>query len=224
MKGLFELSKSYYEENEFYETFSKAEDKPNHILNFLKTKTKDKNVLDVGCGTGKYSIELLKTAKSLIGVDKSKNQLEIAKSKTKNKDCFVCADASNLPFKDNTFDVIISCWCVGTILDNQVQQKVLNEQKRVLKPNGEIYFVENDIGGEFEQIRGRYPNIERTKAYNDFLLLNEFTEYKKIKTYFEFDNQEIAKLTFNKIWGEEVSNKINSNKIEHNVIIFQYKR
>ena len=42
MKGLFDLSKSYYEENKYYEIFSNAEDKPNHILNFLLKKVKNK--------------------------------------------------------------------------------------------------------------------------------------------------------------------------------------
>lgn len=222
MKGLFDLSKSYYEENKYYEIFSNAEDKPNHILNFLLKKVKNKNVLDIGCGTGKYSVEIIKHAKSLIGIDKSKNQLEIAKSKTTNKSCFVCADAANLPFKNNTFDVIVSCWCVGTILDKKTQQKVINEAKRVLNKDGEIYFVENDIGEEFEQIRDRYPNIEKTKAYNDFLLLNGFTEIKKINTYFEFETIEDARQTFDRIWGSKTSEKITSKIIKHKVVIFKY--
>ena len=52
---------------------------------------------------------------------------------------------------------------LGTILEVDRRNKVLEEMKRVLKHDGNIYLVENDIGGEFEEIRNRYPDIKRTK-------------------------------------------------------------
>lgn len=221
MKGLNEFSKSYYQECNYYEKFSQAEDRLNLILDFLKTVTQNKNVLDIGCGTGKYTSALVDNAKSIIGIDKSSSQLEIAKTKVSSNN-FICCDASNLPFQNSFFDVIISCWCVGTIQNTDIQKKVVSEIKRVLKNGGSAYFVENDIGGEFEQIRDRYPNIERTKKYNNFLEENGFVECKKIQTFFEFETLDEAKNTFERIWDKNVANKIKSNKICHNVIIYQF--
>ncbi|MBQ3493999.1 MAG: class I SAM-dependent methyltransferase, partial [Clostridia bacterium] len=193
-----------------------------HIEKFLIEQTKNKSVLDLGCGTGKYSVILAKYAKSLVGLDKSNSQLEIAKIKL-DKNNFICADASCLPFEKESFDVVISCWCVGTIQDQSKQQKVIDEVKRVLRGGGCAYFVENDIGGEFEELRGRYPDTARTKNYNDFLKSNGFVECKKIQTHFNFETKQQAQNVFKNIWGELVAEKIKSNKIEHNVVIYKYQ-
>ena len=223
MVGLNEFSKSYYEECDFYEKFSKAEDSLKLIENFLVQVTINKKVLDLGCGTGKYTSILFNNTKSIIGIDKSKDQLQIAKNKLASN-LFVHADASALPFEDKTFDVVISCWCVGTIQDSIIQKKVLEETKRVLKQGASAYFVENDIGGEFEEIRGRFPDTERTLSYNNFLEENGFKVCKKIKTFFDFQSLDDAKNTFEHIWGNEVATKIKSKKIMHNVVIYQFTK
>ena len=64
--------------------------------------------------------------------------------------------------------------------------KVLEEMKRVLKKDGDIYLVENDIGGEFEKIRNRYPDTKRTKEYNDWIENNGFICKNRFETYFKF--------------------------------------
>ena len=51
----------------------------------------------------------------------------------------------------------------------------------MLTKNGSIYLVENDIGGEFEEIRNRYPDISRTKKYNDWIESNNFKVEKFIE-------------------------------------------
>lgn len=52
--NLSEKSKNYYEENDIYEIFSIAEDYPNKIYECLVPQIKNKIVLDLGCGTGKF--------------------------------------------------------------------------------------------------------------------------------------------------------------------------
>ena len=53
-KNLLKDSKAYYEDNDYYEIFSVAEDGENKVANYLKDICKDKIVLDAGCGTGKF--------------------------------------------------------------------------------------------------------------------------------------------------------------------------
>lgn len=99
----------------------------------------------------------------------------------------------------------------------------MKERKRVLKKDRNIYLVENDIGGEFEEIRNRYPNIKRTKDYNDWIESNGFTSYKQFETYFNFKNREQAIDVFTNIWGEQVKDKIKSEIIKQNIVIYKLK-
>ncbi len=96
--------------------------------------------------------------------------------------------------------------------------------KRVLKKEGSIYLVENDIGGEFEEIRNRYPNIKRTKDYNDWIESKNFKIENKLKTYFQFKDDKEAKNIFSNIWGTEIGNKVKSNIIEQNIIIYLFRK
>ncbi len=223
--NLSEKSKNYYEENDIYELFSIAEDYPNKIYKYLLPKIKNKTILDLGCGTGKFMQKFHIETTKYYGLDLSNEQLNIAKRKIKDKSVeFICCSAENIPLPDNSVEVIISTWVLGTILEVDRRNKVLEEMKRVLKKEGSIYLVENDIGGEFEEIRNRYPNIKRTKDYNDWIESKNFKIENKLKTYFQFKDDKEAKNIFSNIWGTEIGNKVKSNIIEQNIIIYLFRK
>lgn len=223
--NLSEKSKNYYEENDVYEIFSIAEDYPNKIYECLYPKIKDKIVLDLGCGTGKFMQKFYKDTIRYYGLDLSNEQINIAKKKVKSNNVdFICCSAENIPLPDNSVDVIISTWVLGTILENDRRNQVLNEMKRVLKKDGSIYLVENDIGGEFEEIRNRYPDITRTKEYNDWIESHGFICNNRFETYFKFDNENQAKNVFTNIWGHEIGNKVKSNIIKQKIVIYEYTK
>ena len=70
---------------------------------------KSLKILDVGCGTGRHSIELTKRGYSVTGIDLSESQLAKARQKAAEQKLstdFQQHDARNLPFK-NEFDVAI---------------------------------------------------------------------------------------------------------------------
>ena len=222
--NLSEKSKNYYEENDIYEIFSIAEDYPNKIYECLAPKVKNKVVLDLGCGTGKFMQKFYKETTKYYGLDLSNDQLNIAKNKINSNNVeFICCSAENIPLEDHSIDVIISTWVLGTILEIDRRNKVLDEMKRVLKKGGNIYLVENDIGGEFEEIRNRYPNIEKTKQYNDWIESNNFKIESKFETYFQFKNYQEAKNTFSNIWGIDTGDKVKSNVVKQNIVIYNYK-
>ena len=220
--NLSEKSKNYYEENDIYEIFSIAEDYPNKIYKILLPKIKNKVVLDLGCGTGKFMQKFYKETTKYYGLDLSSQQLNIAKRKVNsNLAEFICCSAENIPLPDNSIDVIISTWVLGTILEIDRRNKVLKEMKRVLKKDGNNYLVENDIGGEFEEIRNRYPNIKRTKEYNDWIESHRFICENRFETYFKFKDKEQAQKVFANIWGEHIGNKVNNDTIKQNIIIYK---
>lgn len=221
--NLSEKSKNYYEENDIYEIFSIAEDYPNKIYECLLPQIKNKIVLDLGCGTGKFMQKFYDKATKYYGLDLSDQQLNIAKRKVDSNSVeFICCSAENIPLQDNSVDIIIATWVLGTILELDRRNKVLAEMRRVLKDNGSIYLVENDTGGEFEKIRNRYPNIQITKEYNDWIEGNGFSCYNKFETYFKFNDKDQAKNVFSNIWGNEIGDKVNKEIIKQNIIIYKY--
>lgn len=103
--------------------------------------TKNSKVLDVGCNTGYVSFEIVHLTKCLVvGVDINENMIKAAE-KIRMKDPlgrlikFKVADAMNLPFQKETFDVVVSGGSTAFI-DDKV--KAIQEYKRVLKHWGFI--------------------------------------------------------------------------------------
>jgi len=89
-------------------------------------------VLDVGCGRGDPTKMLSEKYDYIIGVDVS-NVFDRSKISA-NLD-FLQADALNLPFKDESFDAVVSFDVIEHVQDDL---KFLSEIKRVLKRGGEL--------------------------------------------------------------------------------------
>lgn len=63
-------------------------------------------ILDVATGTGKQAFAFAEKGYETVGIDLSNAMLNVAKKKSKFKNArFEVADATNLPFEDNSFDV-----------------------------------------------------------------------------------------------------------------------
>jgi malonyl-CoA O-methyltransferase len=94
-------------------------------------------VLDVGCGTGILFSYVADKAAMTVGVDVSSRTLLKAKERARNHPNvhLVCADADNMPLKDNVFDRAFAV----TIIQNMPNQtETLNEIRRVVKDNALI--------------------------------------------------------------------------------------
>ena len=107
-------------------------DKVEKWLVFSMMKMKSGKALDLGCGTGNYTLELKKRGFDVIGLDASEGMLKIARSKGLN--C-IKGDAYSLPFPDESFDLVLSVTMFEFIHE---PEKVLVEIHRVLKPGGEV--------------------------------------------------------------------------------------
>ena len=193
--SLDEYSPAYRADAAAYLAFSEAEDAPGHITQALIPLITAKDVLDVGCGAGKYLQKLAPYAKSMMGTDQSVQQLEQAARCTPTAS-LVLADAAHLPFEPQ-FDVVLASWMLGTIDDPERQRQVLDEMHRVLRPRGVVVLVENDAGSEFEQLRGRFPDsMNRTETYNRWLHRQGFRIHQRINTYFQFTDAQRAQQVF----------------------------
>lgn len=96
---------------------------------------KDTRVLDAGCGHGNFVIDELKPLiKEAIGVDLSPENT----SKNICLDKIVYSPLEKLPFKKNSFDLVISLWVIEHLRN---PKKVFHEVYRVLKPQGVFIFA-----------------------------------------------------------------------------------
>jgi len=70
-----------------------------------------KTVLDVGCGTGLYSIRFSEAGADVTAVDISSRMIEIARRKAQDRGQYIWfdqADMSKLPYENRTFDMVLS--------------------------------------------------------------------------------------------------------------------
>lgn len=106
---------------------------------FVKSGSK---VLDLCCGTGDWTIQLAENQEAdVTGLDFSENMLKVAAEKTAafNNITLVQGDATDLPYDDNTFDIITIGFGLRNLPDYSGGVK---EFYRVLKPGGQLVILE----------------------------------------------------------------------------------
>jgi len=222
-RNLMADSSVYASDAELYDLFSTAEDADGKVFTALLPHIQGRSVLDVGCGTGKYVALFAPHARHITGVDAAAAQLAVAKNKNRplGNVTLVEGDAATAPLPQPAYDVILSTWAIGTILDPAHRQAVLARMYSLLAPGGRIFLVENDLGGDFEEIRGRNNDPQqRTKTYNDFLQAEGFAVHARIDARFVFASDEAARAVFQRIWGDAAAARVPGHEIGHKIIIF----
>lgn len=135
---------------------------------------KGERILEVGVGTGK-NIRYYREWEA-IGIDISRKMLEkaVTKAKKARKSVdLIQADVERLPFKDDSFDGVVSTYVFCSV-ENPVNG--LREVHRVLKPGGRAYFLEhvrseNEFAGKIMDtlnplFRAIGPEISRRTVEN----------------------------------------------------------
>jgi len=98
------------------------------------TQLKDKIVLEIGCGSGRFTEVLLKHGAIVVSVDMSTAVIANKKNfPITDRHLIIQADMNKLPFKDEVFDYII---CVGVLQHTPDTYESINNSQRVLKKGG----------------------------------------------------------------------------------------
>ena len=106
---------------------------------------KGDHLLDLAGGTGdiaKRMVPSIGPSGKITVSDINPNMLKLAEQKLKGLDvelAFVVADAEQLPFEDQSFDLITMAFGLRNVTD---KQQALKEMKRCLKPGGKVVILE----------------------------------------------------------------------------------
>ncbi len=129
---------------------------------------KNLNIIDIGCGTGRHSIELAKRGYSMTGIDLSESLLEKAREKAKQNNLqidFLTHDARNLPF-ENQFDVAIMM-CEGgfpLMETDEMNFEILKNVANSLKDKAKFIFTTlNGLFPLYNSIDEFHENTELTE-------------------------------------------------------------
>lgn len=96
-------------------------------------------ILDLGCGTGRHTVHLLKQGFQAYGCDSSESALKIAREVLTDVEFEQC-DMTSLPYEDEFFDGILCNFVIqhGKIAD---VKRAISEMYRVLKKGGIIFLT-----------------------------------------------------------------------------------
>lgn len=162
---------------------------------------RNSNILELGCGSGKFwrkNEEKIDKSLNITLSDFSKSMLKIAKAKLKDSSCnfvFEEINAENIPYDDNTFDIVIAQHMIYFVPDIE---KALNEIKRVLKPGGVFYVTANSCDS-MKELNELVNNFDPDSGLNS----NGYS------TRFELENGEnILKKYFRNVDVEVLNGKI----------------
>jgi len=96
-------------------------------------------VLDVGCGTGALLNRIASVHEiNAYGIDMEENMIAVAKNKHPEMD-FRLSRCDNMPFEDQTFDVLVACMAYHHFSG---KEEFAKEAARVLKPSGVLYIAD----------------------------------------------------------------------------------
>jgi ubiquinone/menaquinone biosynthesis C-methylase UbiE len=108
----------------------------NITLNLIGN-VRNQRVLDVGCGTGRYSVLLAKRGAYVVGIDPSAKMLERARRKITSSCKFeLCLGRiENADFPDSHFNVVVCALTVGHLLE---LEPAIRQISRIVKSRGRL--------------------------------------------------------------------------------------
>lgn len=150
----YDMAAQFYDEKEKYlNSFEQGKIIP--LLGDLK----DKKVLDIGAGTGRFSLFLAGRGAQVTALDISPKMLELVKKKN-SKIQTVIGDAESLPFDHEAFDIVAAAFLIVHLKDPRL---FFDEVYRVLKDGG-VFMVTN--------INQKDPPLVKTKT--DPIIIESF--------------------------------------------------
>jgi len=147
----------------------------------------DQEVLEIGCGDGRITSQLVGKAKRLVAIDPDTAIIAEAKENMEGVGLHI-GSGEFLEFPSESFDVIL----FTLSLHHQDSSLALREAKRVLRDHGRVVILEPVNDAEIEQVCNFFHN--ETQLLQDALCAIEASDFEIERsevfyTYWEFENE-----------------------------------
>jgi SAM-dependent methyltransferase len=144
-----------------------------------RLETRDKLVLDFGCGPGRFTSGLAQLVGGrAVGIDPVERYLEIA-PRNENVE-YRALRAGRIDAPDASFDVVWICIVLGGIVGGRELKKTAREIERVLRPGGLLFLVENT-----SEVRGGY--YWQYRSADDYRRLFPAVALETVTQYLDID-------------------------------------
>ena len=185
-----EWFKSWFDSKYYHILYKNRNTQEAHFLikNLVKLLIPDKNslILDLGCGSGRHSIELNKMGYKVDGIDLSTKSLEIAKPFENSRLKFIRADFRKLDF-ENKYDIVLNLFTSFGYFDKEDEHaRVFKKIFKSLKNNGHFVL-------DFLNTKKAIKNISTTNPKQTIHIDDiEFRIKKSYDNNFIYKNIEIV--------------------------------
>jgi SAM-dependent methyltransferase len=125
------------------------------------------SVADIGCGSGTWLLEFAQWgASDLHGIDLDERRVERGRVRFPSAELLV-GDARNLPWPDNSFDLVSQFVLFTSILSDTVKKQIALEMLRIVKPGGVILWFDFRVNNpRNKNVRG-IPSSEIRSLFPD---------------------------------------------------------
>lgn len=143
---------------------------------FAQPFVEKKRILDIACGTG-YGLAILKRSATLVaGVDVDITAARVAKGECDERTTVVLGDGCQIPFADNSFDVVTS---FETLEHLQERSRFLAELRRVMCGGGTL-ILSTPNASYTKPVNGKPSNPFHIFEYSPAELLAELEVHFKV--------------------------------------------
>ena len=157
----YDTEATVYDENRYSSIEGKRIDRfqKQLLANYLKELPENAQLLELGCGTGRFLPYLSQIGYQLTGIDISKGMLKKARERIEAEAVqpitLLHNETSTLPFAKAEFDAVYSILVINLIQD---YQQIFYDISRILKPGGLFIFSVPNLSSIFFPA-GMYVNL-----------------------------------------------------------------
>ena len=137
-----------------FDRFSRAEDREQVVVPALVSaaRLEGTRVVEVGCGTGRWTRELAPVTRSYAALEPQAGMLALARRAGAAGAHWLRGRGEALPIGDAQVDRVLAAWVLANLRPKQ-RALAIAETRRVLAPEGEVWLLENHWDDDFQSLR-----------------------------------------------------------------------